>query len=83
MHETNLIRCNDCGHEVSKRADKCPHCGAPVDNELSQNERRKPTVVYNPRQDRFLTRNRGCFEIVFWLFLGIMLLAILRACIGG
>lgn len=26
----NLIRCKDCGKEVSKSADKCPHCGAPI-----------------------------------------------------
>jgi len=26
----NLITCKDCGGPVSKRADKCPHCGAPT-----------------------------------------------------
>lgn len=27
---TNLVWCPDCGKEVSKRAEKCPYCGAPV-----------------------------------------------------
>jgi hypothetical protein len=27
---TSLIRCKDCGKEVSRRAEKCPNCGAPV-----------------------------------------------------
>jgi hypothetical protein len=27
---SSLIRCKDCGKEVSKRAEKCPNCGAPV-----------------------------------------------------
>lgn len=24
-----LIKCKECGHEISRKADKCPHCGAP------------------------------------------------------
>lgn len=23
-----VTTCNDCGREISKSADKCPHCGA-------------------------------------------------------
>ncbi len=29
---SNLIECIDCGHQVSKRAETCPKCGAPVDD---------------------------------------------------
>lgn len=25
-----LIKCTECGHEVSDKATNCPHCGAPV-----------------------------------------------------
>lgn len=25
-----LTKCKDCGNEVSKKADKCPKCGAPI-----------------------------------------------------
>lgn len=25
-----LLKCEDCGHDVSSRADACPHCGCPV-----------------------------------------------------
>lgn len=25
-----LRKCKDCGKEISKRADSCPHCGAPI-----------------------------------------------------
>src|SRR4051794_38630444 len=24
-----LVECRECGNDISKRADKCPHCGAP------------------------------------------------------
>ena len=27
-----LIKCNECGHEVSDRASVCPNCGCPIDN---------------------------------------------------
>lgn len=30
-----LIKCKECGREVSEQADKCPHCGAPVKKKSS------------------------------------------------
>ena len=35
---SNLIECIDCGHQVSKRAETCPKCGAPVDFEIEITE---------------------------------------------
>lgn len=26
-----LIKCKECGKEISDKSDKCPHCGAPLD----------------------------------------------------
>lgn len=26
-----LIQCSECQHEISDKAEKCPHCGAPVE----------------------------------------------------
>jgi len=26
----NLMACPDCGHNVSRRAEVCPNCGAPI-----------------------------------------------------
>ena len=25
-----LVKCNECGKEISSKAEKCPNCGAPV-----------------------------------------------------
>ena len=33
---SNLIECIDCGNQVSKRAESCLKCGAPVDVEISE-----------------------------------------------
>ena len=27
-----LIKCTECGHEVSDKASACPKCGCPIDN---------------------------------------------------
>ena len=27
-----LIKCSECGHEVSDRASACPNCGCPIGN---------------------------------------------------
>jgi hypothetical protein len=31
-----LIKCEDCGHDVSERAPACPNCGAPIATAASQ-----------------------------------------------
>jgi DNA-directed RNA polymerase subunit RPC12/RpoP len=36
MDSSKLIKCEDCGKDVSKRADKCPHCGAPIQIQKSE-----------------------------------------------
>lgn len=29
IRAAKMTSCKDCGGEISKRADRCPHCGAP------------------------------------------------------
>lgn len=31
-----LIKCPECGHEISDRAESCPHCGFPIREELEK-----------------------------------------------
>jgi len=43
-----LIKCNECGHEVSDKAQTCPKCGAPI------NQIELPTIVkYDSNSDNF------------------------------
>jgi len=43
-----LIKCSECGHEVSDKAQSCPKCGAPI------NQIELPTIVkYDPNSDTF------------------------------
>jgi hypothetical protein len=31
-----LVKCDECGKDVSTRAETCPHCGAPQDNQADE-----------------------------------------------
>jgi hypothetical protein len=76
-----LIICSDCGKQVSSAAATCPNCGRPNPYAYdSTPPTQTPTVVFNPRQDRFLTRNRGCLESLFWLAFISFILFLLFGC---
>jgi hypothetical protein len=85
-----LMSCPECGKQVSDKAAACPHCGAPIAASSSsaapragepRAEHGEPVEVYNPRQDQFLTRNRGCLEVFVSLGLAILIIAGLKSCL--
>lgn len=91
-----LILCPECGKQVSDKAASCPNCGAPISGppksqapsgtgesgERLGESGERPVEVYNPRQDQFLTRNRGCLEVFVWLGLAILIIAGLKSCMS-
>ena len=50
-----LIKCSECGREISDRAEACPGCGAPVSaqREASPESPVPATVTYNRATDTF------------------------------
>ena len=54
---SNLIECIDCGKQVSKRAESCPKCGAPV--ELTIAEIEKPKKSYTQIEQEKLEAKLG------------------------
>lgn len=36
-----IIKCKECGKDISDKAEKCPSCGAPISKKGSQNEGEK------------------------------------------
>ena len=65
-----LTTCPDCQASVSTRAPSCPHCGCPLGGP------QPPRRVLTP-DDLFLTRNRGCGDLVLYGALGLIILVIL------
>lgn len=49
-----LIKCGECGREISDRAGACPGCGAPVSVDANQQSSATPAVArYNQDTDTF------------------------------
>ena len=67
------VKCPDCGGQVSTRAEVCPHCGRPI--AALPGGRRVRTA-----EDSFLTRSRGCGDLVLY---GAAILLLLFLLAGG
>ena len=55
---TNLIRCSDCGGQVSTRASSCPKCGCPVDIEQQKAAIRREII----KKERLLSDQKKLLE---------------------
>ncbi len=71
-----LIKCPECGTDVSDLAEQCPHCAYPI---KAKHEVKEPVVV--AKEGCFLqTLNTGCMIIV-GIIGSVILFAILsKAC---
>jgi len=73
-----LIKCPECGSEVSDKAEKCPKCAYPIKfagniSEIKSDS--KPVVIVKPKEGCFLqTLNFGCAVIT--IIIGIIVLII-------
>ena len=71
-----LIKCPECGTEVSDKAEKCPKCAYPIKpaSNISQLKNdSKPEVIVKPKEGCFLqTLNVGCAIIV--IIIGVIIL---------
>ncbi len=48
-----LIKCTECGREISDKAQTCPGCGAPIELLLNQNSDVNTKVHYDKESDTF------------------------------
>lgn len=68
-----LIECDDCGREVSTRAERCPHCGGPIGESAAPfGGFQKGTTT---RPDFWHDRNVGavgCLAIFLILLIAVM-----------
>ena len=71
-----LIKCPECGTDVSDKAEKCPKCAYPLNpkNSITQVKNdSKPEVIVKPKEGCFLqTLNFGCALIA--IIIGIIIL---------
>ena len=62
-----LIRCPECGREISSRAKACPHCGFPMDDVVKPNE--EPLTI-----EPLLERRKASIVASVFLFIFLELL---------
>lgn len=58
-----LIKCPECGKEISDRADACIHCGCPLENREIETQKKNTNIVYcyeKGIQNLFLRCSCGC-----------------------
>lgn len=67
-----LIKCTECDREVSDKASSCPGCGSPI---AATPETTKPVRV-KTSEDNFMTRSRGCADVLLILFVILILFLI-------
>jgi uncharacterized membrane protein YvbJ len=72
-----LIKCSECGKEISDKAKECPHCGNPINSRENVAIPQEVKVVSAPNKEGcFLqTMNIGCM-IVLGIIIFIILLMI-------
>lgn len=49
----SLIKCSECGHDVSTKAETCPHCGAPQEKQPASKQSNRP-VILTPPSEKFV-----------------------------
>jgi len=70
----SLIKCSECNKEISDKADKCPYCGNPM-QEQQQPYNPQSVVVNQKGEGCFLqTLNIGC--VITAILIMIMLLSV-------
>lgn len=75
-----IINCSECGSNISDKAEKCPHCGNPIN--ISQPQKVEVTSAPNKEGCFLQTMNIGC-AIVLGIILFVVLLFVLGAIFNG
>lgn len=59
-----LVTCSDCGKDVSERATTCPHCGAPMQEEVAvQGPEAQKGIGVSPSYQGGYEMGSGCMTV--------------------
>ena len=71
-----LIRCPECGREISSRAKACPHCGFPMDDVIKPNEEELVIEPILERKKSSIVASVFLFIFLELLFLGAFIFCV-------
>lgn len=69
-----LIKCPECGKEISDKAKSCPHCGFPIeqkDNPIAKEESGNPLVVIAARGSRGYQSFAISFSVLLFIICAV------------
>lgn len=66
-----LIKCSECGKEISNKADACPTCGNPIHKPAIEGEEKEKIVTIEQTSKKW--KKQGCLSAVLYVF-GIIIL---------
>ena len=77
-----LIKCSECGHEVSDKAERCPNCGCPLSYIIENTKERQAEILHNRESlnkpfINWLSLLRNNKKTVFWMAGILLALAIM------
>ena len=77
-----LIKCPECGKEISDKSEKCIYCGYPLHNFLSEINKTSETMGTN-NQISSNKKNGGCGTWIIAIMVFIGIISGLGACSNG
>ena len=62
-----LIKCNNCGKEISDKSKKCIHCGTPIISNITENKTNKTKIKFNTK-DILIIITLSIFSIINFMY---------------
>lgn len=79
-----LIKCTECGKEISDKATTCPNCGAPISSENATSEPVMSPIPEEPKKPKKEKKKGGCLGTVLKIIGALVVIVIvLNIFLGG
>jgi uncharacterized membrane protein YvbJ len=80
-----LIKCKECGREISDAADSCPHCGFPLKQESNNNEnitkKQMEEIVKDSEKRAYKDKTKKSISsCIVWIVIFFIILVIIGYC---
>ena len=80
-----LIKCKECGKEISDAADSCPHCGFPLKQESNNDEnitkKQMEEIVKDSEKRAYKDKTKKSISsCIVWIVIFFIILVIIGYC---
>lgn len=79
----SLIKCSECGKEISDKATTCPNCGAPIESMNNSIESSVSPIPEEPKKSKKERKKGSCLKTILIVFGVLIVLSVIGNIIGG